>query len=276
MEFSIENALRVAKEAARSAGDILRDMLETAVVSEKAPKDLVTDADVAAQNCIESKILSAFPNHRFLGEESIQSASGPSAVAADDWLWVVDPLDGTVNYVHRMPNFAVSIALMKGDTTLLGVVFDPMADEMYTAIQGQGAFINDRKLQCSGCTTLESALVAVSFPPQIKKDSVEITQFIEILIRSQSLRRMGSAALNLCYVAHGRLDAYWAGFLKIWDIAAGGLIVLESGAMLTKQDGSRFDPRQGELIAASSNALGAELQKCLQSVRADHLQKNAP
>ena len=273
MDFSLEKAMRVAIDAAQSAGEILCEMLETAAVREKAPKDLVTDADIAAQQCIENRILAAFPTHHFLGEESSFSTVDRTAISQEDWLWVVDPLDGTVNYVHRMPNFAVSIALMNRGKSVLGVVFDPMTKEMYAASLGQGATVNGRKLQCSGCTKLNSALIAASFPPQIQKDSVEVAQFVEVLVRSQSVRRLGSAALNLCYVAQGRLDAYWAGLLEVWDIAAGSLIATEAGSTLTKQNGRPFDPWDGELMATGSESLSRELSDCLESVRSNHSRK---
>ena len=273
MDFSLEKAMQIAMDAAQSAGEILCEMLETAAVKEKAPKDLVTDADIAAQQCIENRILAAFPSHHFLGEESSISTVDRTAMSQVDWLWVVDPLDGTVNYVHRLPNFAVSIALMNCGKSVLGVVFDPMANEMYAASLGQGATVNGRKLQCSGCTKLNSALIAASFPPQIQRDSVEVAQFVEVLVRSQSVRRLGSAALNLCYVAQGRLDAYWAGFLKVWDIAAGSLIATEAGSILTKQNGRPFDPWDGELMATGSELLSRELGDCLESVRSTHSAK---
>jgi len=273
MDFSLENAMQVAIDSAQSAGEILRDMLETAAVREKGPKDLVTDADIAAQQCIENRIMAAYPSHHFLGEESSPSTVDRTAISQKDWLWVVDPLDGTVNYVHRMPNFAVSIALMNRGKTVLGVVFDPMANELYAGSLGQGATVNGRKLQCSGCTKLNFALIAASFPPQIQKDSVEVKQFVEVLVRSQSVRRLGSAALNLCYVAQGRLDAYWAGFLKVWDIAAGSLIATEAGSILTKQNGLPFDPWDGELMATGSESLSRELGDCLESVRSTHSAK---
>ncbi len=266
MDSFLTNAMGVATQAAEAAGGILREMLETAAVREKAPKDLVTDADIAAQKCIEERILAVFPSHHFLGEESLLSHRDRIALAKEEWLWVVDPLDGTVNYVHRMPNFAVSIALMNRGKTVLGVVFDPMARELYAARIGGGATLNGKRIQSSECHRLESALVAASFPPQVQRESVEVAQFIEVLVRSQSVRRLGSAALNLCYVSQGRLDAYWAGFLKVWDIAAGALIATESGATIKKKNGEEFDPWDGELVAAGSDSLCQELSDCLESV----------
>jgi len=266
MDILVQDAMKVGIEAARAAGKILCDMLETAAVREKAPKDLVTDADVAAQHCIESRILAAFPSHQFLGEECSQPTVIREIASSVEWLWVVDPLDGTVNYVHKLPNFAVSIALMHRGQTVLGIVLDPMAEELYVASLGQGATMNGRKLKSSGCTKLDAALVAASFPPQIQKDSIEIAQFVDILVHSQSVRRLGSAALNLCYVAQGRLDAYWAGFLKVWDVAAGALIATESGAILTKHDGKPHDSWGGDIVVAGSEELHCNIRGRIEAV----------
>jgi len=269
MNVLVPDAMKVGIEAARAAGKILCDMLETAAVREKAPKDLVTDADIAAQNCIEGRILAAFPSHQFLGEECLQPTVFREMASSVEWLWVVDPLDGTVNYAHRMPNFAVSIALMHRGQAVLGIVLDPMANELYVAMLGQGATVNGRKLKSSGCTKLNAALVAASFPPQVQKDSIEIAQFIDIVVHSQSVRRLGSAALNLCYVAQGRLDAYWAGFLKVWDVAAGALIATESGAILTKHNGEPHDSWAGDLVLAGSEELHRELRGRLYATQLD-------
>ncbi len=266
MDFSFDEAMRVAIQAAEAAGHILCNMLETAEAREKAPKDLVTDADLAAQNAIQGLIERAFPTHRFLGEETTAEMSEKDLLRPDEWRWVVDPLDGTVNYVHQMPNFAVSIALMRGDETILGVVFDPMACEMYAAVHGKGATVNGKPMRVSSCTRLDQALVAASFPPQVQRDWVEVDQFIEILVRSQSVRRLGSAALNLCYVGRGRLDAYWANYLKPWDIAAGALIAVESGADIGRQNGQAFNPWLGELLVCSSVPLRKEIQDCFLDV----------
>jgi myo-inositol-1(or 4)-monophosphatase len=260
-QVSIEHAMSIATDAARAAGQILRDMLLTASVREKGPKDLVTDADIAAQRAIEQRIFEAFPDHLFIGEENDAAFVRPPK--SDGVLrWVVDPLDGTANFVHRFPNFAVSIGLTLGDTILLGVVYDPMANELYTAIQGQGAMMNGQPICVSHIAKLDQAMVAASFPPQVNRESVEIEQFVEMLIQCQSLRRLGSAALNLCYVAHGRLDAYWANALKPWDMAAGVLIAQEAGALVRRIDGQPFDVWDGELLAAASRPLMSEIQSC--------------
>lgn len=263
MDFLLDDAMNVAVEAARSAGQILRDMLETAGVREKAPKDLVTDADIAAQKSIEAHVFKAFPKHHFLGEESGIAYGSASTIDDKQWQWVVDPLDGTANYVHRLPNFAVSIALVRDKQVYLGVVYDPMANELYRATLGGGAFMNDQPIRASSCTTLYEAMIAASFPPQVERGSVSVKQFIEVLVRSQSVRRLGSAALNLCYVAQGRLDGYWASSLKPWDIAAGALILCESGANICRHNETAFDLWHGELVAASTPELMKEILHCL-------------
>jgi myo-inositol-1(or 4)-monophosphatase len=258
MDLSLEEAMLVAKKASQRASIVLRNMFLTASVREKAPKDLVTDADVAAQAAIESTIRESFADHRFLGEESGSSIC--DFRGGDEWTWVVDPLDGTMNYVHKLPNFAVSIALMKSDRVVLGVVEDPMSGEVYSAILSKGAVVNDVPLRVSGCQSLGQAMVAASFPPHVTKESPEVKQFLEVLVQSQSLRRLGSAALNLCYVGHGRLDAYWANRLKPWDVAAGALIAAEAGAVLTNLSGNQFDPWSGEVLVAASQSLSEEMQ----------------
>ena len=264
MIFSTTYALEIAVDAAKIAGQILRDMLESASSRMKAPKDLVTDADLAAQAAIEKRILGEFPTHFFLGEESATTQENWEAFATKDYCWVVDPLDGTVNYVHRLPSFAVSISLMRNKQSVLGVVFDPMAGELFTAVEGKGAHLNGKPIQASSVHRLEDAMVAVSFPPQVHRESIEIKQFIEVLLASQSVRRLGSAALNLCYVANGRLDAYWANSLKPWDVAAGALIAQEANAKLTDLMGNRFDLWNGEVLAASNLSLWQELQCSLE------------
>lgn len=267
-------ALEVAMQAARDAGEILRAMLPIAVVREKSPKDLVTDADVAAQKAISKVIMGFYPDHHFLGEEDAHEPNSEKQGSKSGWQWVVDPLDGTTNFAHGLRNFSVSIALMyqasgpdkdghQASRCALGVVYDPMADEMFTAISGRGATLNGSVIACSRCERLNKALVAASFPPQLQRDSREIQQFLEILLECQSVRRLGSAALNLCYVGAGRLDAYWGGRLKAWDIAAGALIATEAGSLLSLHRGEPFDPWDGQILAAATPALQREIIDCL-------------
>ena len=285
--LSLAECLEVAVTASRAAGKIIVDMLYSAEVHEKSSKDLVTDADIAAQAIIFEIIAKRFPAHQFVGEEGpptvartvaltvaplIDSSSEKnseavsSVIPPDCWCWVVDPIDGTANYVHRFPNFAVSIAQVRDGVSYVGVVYDPMADELFSAIRGEGALLNGKFIRCSGCERIDKALIAASFPPNVQRGSVEIEQFIEVLVAAQSLRRLGSAALNLCYVACGRLDGYWAGKVRSWDVAAGVLIAEEALCKLTRMNGSRFELDRGDLTVASSAQLHAELLECLHRV----------
>ncbi len=265
MTDSLSDYLTAAKTAARKAGHILVEMLHTAAVKEKSPKDLVTDADVAAQKVIFDYLMSKFPTHCFLGEESdsLESTVALDKLPPSTWCWVVDPIDGTANYVHRLANFAVSIALVRDSRSYVGIVYDPMADEMFSAIFEQGAWLNDAPVHASRCESLDQALIAASFPPNVQRESIEVKQFIEVLVQAQSVRRLGSAALNLCYVGCGRLDGYWAGKVNSWDIAAGALVATEAKAILTARDGSPFHLTHGDLTVASTPALHQALCRCL-------------
>jgi myo-inositol-1(or 4)-monophosphatase len=264
-----DEAVAKAIEAANAAGEILRDMLDRAEVWEKSTNDLVTDADLAAQQVIESVLMNQFPDYGFLGEES----ASPIGSSSPTWQWVVDPLDGTTNYAHGLRNFCVSIALMHYREPVLGVILDPMSDELFYAIAGRGAFLSnarspgssERRLAPSSCQFLRKALVAVSLPPQLHRQSPEIDYFLEILLHSQSVRRLGSAALNLCYVAAGRLDAYFGTKLRVWDTAAAALIADQAGVCLVGLDGGVYDPWGGQVVAAASEPLLREMLERLGS-----------
>ena len=255
------NTYKVAAiEAARVAGQILREMLPTAMVREKGVNDLVTDADVAAQNAIQQLLLDRFPHHGWIGEEDVQR----SDLRHWEECWVVDPLDGTTNYAHGFPNFAVSIALVRSGVPIVGVVYDPMAEELFCGVRGAGAFLNDRPIASGGCRRLDKALIAASFPPAVHRGSPEVEQFLRVLERSQSLRRLGSAALNLCYTACGRLDGYWTQSVRSWDVAAGSLVCQEAGCTLRSSRGGEFDLWRADLVVASTRELHGELLECLQ------------
>lgn len=239
-----ESHLKTAIEAARAGAHELMSRRQNFVVSEKAPKDLVTDADLASQKAIRDLLESAFPDYAFVGEEEGEN-DPPAAVRNGEAdappCWVVDPLDGTVNFVHRLQSFAVSIGLYVAGKMRLGVIYDPVTDEMFSALDGQGANVNGRAMKASSCSDISQALVACSFPAGVKKDAPEVTRFVHVLEQCRSLRRLGSCALNMCYVADGRLDAYWATNVCPWDSAAGTVIARESGAVLTAYDGSAMD-----------------------------------
>jgi myo-inositol-1(or 4)-monophosphatase len=178
---------------------------------------------------------------------------------------VVDPLDGTVNYVHRLQSFAVSIGLYSQGKMRMGVIYDPVTDQLFTAIDGQGAHVNGEAIRTSDCENLDSALVACSFPAGVKGTDPEVSRFVRVLERCRSLRRLGSCALNMCYVSAGRLDAYWATNVAPWDCAAGIVIAREAGATLTAYDGSPFDDWNPKFCLSSTPAL----QHAMTSLLAD-------
>lgn len=254
--------LAVCEQAARLGGQVLRDWQGKFRVREKGKHDLVTEADVASQHAIRELICSTFPDHEFLGEED-SDALAASHRAAKAYRWIVDPLDGTANYVHGLPNYAVSVALEHEGQMLCGVVYDPTSHDCFVAQRGGGAKLNGEPLTVSRCQHLDEAMIAASFPPNVQRDSPDIARFIEVLVRCQSVRRLGSAALNLCYVGAGRLDAYWATSVKIWDIAAGMLIMQEAGGRITSLTGSPLVPEKPELIASASPELHQQLIELL-------------
>lgn len=256
----------VCEEVARRCGQVLVAMRGKSAVQEKGPKDLVTEADFASQEVARTVIQHAFPTHRFVGEETLPAAAGNAPVAtAEDYCWIVDPLDGTLNFVRELPNYAVSVALRHGPHVLVGGVYDPVLDEYFAAARGGGATLNGRRLATARCRQLSHALVAASLPNEVPRDSPDVRRFIEVMHRSQAIRRLGSAALNLCYVAAGRLDAYWATCVKVWDVAAGQLIVREAGGHITHPDGTDFALDRPQLVAAATPALHGELMEVLRA-----------
>jgi myo-inositol-1(or 4)-monophosphatase len=269
--------LPICVEAARAAGQVLLDWQPRFSVREKGKNDLVTEADVAAQEAIREIVLKAFPGHDFLGEEDAADckAKGPSLSPRRSlFRWIVDPLDGTANYVHRLPAYAVSIALEHDGEMLCGCVLDPTSNECYTALKARGAQLNGKPIRVSNCQTIAKAMVAVSFPPNVPRGSIEITRFVEVLHAAQSVRRLGSAALNLCYIAAGRLDSYWATSVSAWDVAAGVLIVREAGGVVTDITGNPLEIDRPELVAASSPELHAEVMQTLRLAAAEHARQN--
>ena len=226
---------------------------------EKAPADLVTEADVAAQEAVRRLIAARFPDHAFLGEET---ATAPIA-HGDHLIWIVDPLDGTTNYVHGYPQFAVSVALARGGDVLVGVIYDPVGDECFLAVRHEGAWCNGQQLSTSSIANICDALAAVSLPARVRSDSPDLLNFIEAAQSCQAVRRTGSAALNLAYVARGWFDAFWATQIHPWDVAAGVLLIREAGGIVTARNGEDFDLWRPAFLSAANPELHAELLKLL-------------
>lgn len=234
----MDNFLAIAMNAAKEAAKIqLEYMNKDLDIQTKASEfDLVTQADTLAEAKIIEIISKEFPEHSFLAEESGE------ATHDSDYLWVIDPIDGTVNYAHRFPQFCCSIGLYFKGEALLGVVYDPCRDELFTVQKGQGAFLNGKKISVSKIDTLTKALLATGFPA-LRDDLLQknLDYFKLFLSKCQAIRRPGSAALDLCYVACGRIDGFWELGLSPWDTAAGALMVQESGGIVTNLDNDFFD-----------------------------------
>lgn len=260
-DLTVAGYLTTAIEAARRGGAVLQSWAERFTVSEKGPADLVTEADIASQQAIVDVISARYPDHGFLGEEDLTRSSG-----ASDCRWVIDPLDGTSNYVHRFPYYCVSIALQCRGELLAGVVYDPTRDELFAATRGGGATLNGRPLVPSVFSSLGQAMVIASFPPGVQADSLPIRRFMTVLPHAQTVHRSGSAALNLAYVAAGRLDGYWSASLKPWDMAAGALLVMEAGGQVTRMGGQPLQLEIPDLLATNGTTLHAELSALLQTV----------
>ncbi len=239
--------IEVARQAAREAGVLLRSGLdEPQEVSFKGVVDLVTNSDRRAQDLIFSRLSGVFPDHGFLAEEGLNRREN------SEFRWVIDPLDGTTNYAHRFPIFTVSIALEHRGRIVLGVVLDPMRGETFEAMRGQGARLNGQPISVSAVADLDRSLLATGFPYDIRESPVNnIVHFNHFLTRAQAVRRCGSAALDLCYVACGRFDGFWELKLKPWDQAAGALIVEEAGGRVTDFAGGAFHISGQECLASN-------------------------
>jgi len=223
--------LNFAKQIALDAGSLLVQRLGSARVSNKGDIDLVTEADIAAEKLIIDQIRSYYPRHSVLAEESGEAIS----IGGDgsSWKWVIDPLDGTTNYAHGYPCFCVSIGLEHNGVLELGVVYDPMRDEMFAAERGQGATLNDRRIRVSDVEELNSAMLVTGFPYNVRERPDFAREFAIFTMNAQAVRRDGSAAIDLAYVACGRFDGFWEDGLNPWDMAAGILLIEEAGGRVT-------------------------------------------
>jgi myo-inositol-1(or 4)-monophosphatase len=258
--------LSVAIEAARRGAAELEDWRTKFSVREKSRADLVTDADLASQKVVKESLLGAFPDHLFLGEEEsvgkTPEETRPSADAPP--VWVVDPLDGTSNYVHDVPAYCVSIGLWAGGKPIVGVILDPRMNELFTAAIGLGAFLNGKPIKVSTIPELRDGMISTGFPANYQKQLRNLDAWAKVTAHAQSLRRTGSTALNLAYLAAGRFDGYWAYDNYPWDVMAGAVLVTEAGGSLTTCDGLPYDPYRPDIVATNGR-LQAELLAVLTS-----------
>jgi len=234
-------------EIAREAGALLIKYFEARVKIEyKGEVDLVTEADRKSEALILERILAQWPNHDVMGEEGTRIESG------SDYRWYVDPLDGTTNFAHGFPVFCVSLALEFKGQRIAGVVYDPTRNELFSAEQGRGAYLNNRPIRVSAVDNLAECLVATGFPSHKRHKNPNVFFYHQITLRTHGVRRAGSAALDLCSVACGRFDAFWEFNLNPWDTAAGVLIVEEAGGQVSDFSGAPFNINSRETLASNS------------------------
>lgn len=253
---TVENYLAVAVEAAKAAGQIIKKAFRSdKIVSNKGKVDLVTETDKQCEELIGKSLSEAFPSHKFIGEETA-AANGTIAPLTDAPTWIVDPLDGTTNFVHSFPFVCVSIGLTIERSPVVGVVFNPITDELFTAVKGKGAFLNGERIRVSDEEDIGKALFATEIGVNREEKVLEVTmnRIRDLLVKVRSLRMGGSCAMNLCGVALGRLDGFFElGFGGPWDVAAGVLIVEEAGGQVYDPSGDIFDIMSHRVAASNGH-----------------------
>jgi len=260
MSQALHPMLNTAIKAARTAGAIINRAsldLERVQVNSKAPNDFVTEVDHAAEAAIIDTLLTAYPGHGILAEES-----GTARGARDsEYVWIIDPLDGTTNFIHGLPTYAVSIGLAFRNQIQQAVVYDPARNDLFFASKGRGAFLNDKRLRVSKRTRMADALIGTGFPFRKGDDLAHYLRILETVMKScAGVRRPGAAALDLCYVAAGWYDAFFETGLSPWDVAAGSLIVTEAGGLVGNFTGEAEFLHQREVVAGSPKIYGQLVQ----------------
>jgi len=253
--------LTIAVRAARKAGDfIVRESDKIRSVQSKSQNDYVTNVDQAAESLIIDTLSHSYPAHAFLGEESGQTG-GSAQSGENSYQWIIDPIDGTTNFIRKVPHWAVSIALNYRGRTEVAVIYDPLKEELFTAVRGRGAQFNSRRIRVSNTKGLEHSLLATGFPFRSHQKLDEyMSIFGKLYPHCSDMRRAGSAALDLAYVAAGRFDGFWEFGLKEWDTAAGVLLVKEAGGMVSDIKGNPNYLESDSILAANPKAFKAMLQ----------------
>ncbi|UCF88519.1 MAG: inositol monophosphatase [bacterium] len=252
----LEDAIRIS----RLTGQLLKDRLLTDFsVDHKGELDLVTEMDRAAQDLIRKEVHLKYPHHGILAEEDLDIKG------SQGFWWIVDPLDGTTNYAHRFPVFSISIAVAHEQDVLCGVVYNPVSEELFSAVRGQGASLNALPIRVSSTQQLDDSLLGTGFPYNIRHTAeTNLDHFSNFALRTQGIRRCGSAALDLCFVASGRLDGFWELNLQPWDIAAGALIIREAGGVTTDFEGRELK-MDGSKVLASNGRIHREMVEVLKT-----------
>ena len=239
--------METARRAAMEAGGILKELYgNIRRISKKGEIDLVTEADIASEKAVIDTITSDFPDDMILSEEAGEQGK------KSERLWIVDPLDGTTNFAHTFPFFAVSIGFQVENEVVAGVVYNPVMDEFFEAEKGKGAFLNKKSIRVSENVNLKDSLVATGFPYDIhEKNEAVLNYFKKMIVQVQGVRRPGAASIDLCYVAAGRLDGFWEQGLKPWDTAAGSLILKEAGGIISDYAGNLYNPFMKTVLAST-------------------------
>ena len=250
----------------RRVGSLIRKKVGHVQVYEKGPADLVTEADLAAQELVRELLTQSHPEHLLIGEEDSAQWRASHDPRNTEFAWIVDPIDGTTNYAHGVPFYCVSLAMAHRGELVVGAIFDPNQDECFSASRGHGAFLNGRPIHPSPTTHLDHALFATSFPAHVQRDDPDVRCFMRIVDRTQSIRRTGSAALNLAYVACGRFDVASAYKTKLWDFAAGTVLVQESGGVITTWRGEPIPLADTPHLATATPELSETLLACTREI----------
>lgn len=259
--------INIATRAARRAGDLIvryLDRLDTLTVTKKSSHDFVTEVDQLAEREIIAILNKAYPDYGVLAEESGEKSG------TDEFQWVIDPLDGTTNFTKGIPHLAVSIALVRGNVTEHAVIYDPVRQELFTASRGTGAYANDRRMRVSRARSLEDTVIGTGFPFRDRAITKSYTRgFNAVFEQCADIRRAGAAALDLAYVAAGRLDGFWEFGLKPWDLAAGALLIKEAGGVITDHRGNDDYYKNGNIVTG-----GIKVHSALMQALTPHLPKN--
>lgn len=256
----IHPMLNIAIQAARQASRaILRffDQSDKIEITQKDQNDFVTQVDILSEKIIIAEIQKSYPHHGIIAEES-----GLQEAQDKEYCWIIDPLDGTRNFMNGIPHFAISIAVTKKNVLELGLIYDPIRQELFTATRGKGAYLNSRRIRVSETKKLSQALIGTGFPFYDKENTKKyLSVFENVFTHCNDIRRAGSAALDLAYIAAGRLDGFWESDLAIWDIAAGALMIKETGGMISDFQGGELYLERGDVVAGNAKVYKELLQQ---------------
>ncbi|ESO95084.1 hypothetical protein LOTGIDRAFT_178401 [Lottia gigantea] len=269
LEHELEDIYNTAVELARKAGEAIREAFykEKNVEIKQSAADLVTETDQAVEKMIQDLIMKKYPHHKFIGEETV-SADGSACSLTDDFTWIIDPVDGTTNFVHSIPEVAFSCGILVNKQVVIGVIYVPILDQMYTAKKGQGSFVNGKKLSVSSVKELKSAAIIMEGGSSRDPDvlSTKINNIHSVLKSCHGIRAYGSAAINLCKVASGMYEAYVEFGIHCWDIVAGMLILQEAGGVNKDTTGEEIDIMRRRIIGANCENIITEIASKLTQI----------